>query len=217
MLFRNRRDAGQQLGAALLRYRDDGPVVLALPRGGVVIGDEVARALNAPLDVILVRKIGVPFQPELALGAVVDGDTPETVVNPDVAAMAGLSSGEIAEAAERELRVIERRRQLYLKGRKRPAIAGRCAILVDDGIATGATVRAALRAARRAGPSRLVLAVPVAPADSLTSLAAEADETVCLSQPSDFSAIGVYYNDFSQVEDSEVIALLDTATARTPE
>jgi putative phosphoribosyl transferase len=184
------------------------PVVLALPRGGVPIGFEVARALEAPLDLVLVRKIGAPHQPELAIGAVVDGKHAETVMNEDIVKVLGIPERYIAEERERHLAEIERRRRLYLGDRPTVDLAGKTAIIVDDGIATGATMRAGMRALRRASPRRLVLAVPVAPADTAEMLRAEVDEFVCLMIPEFFGAIGNFYEDFQQVSDSEVIEML---------
>ena len=208
MPFRNRSEAGQQLARALARYRDARPVVLALPRGGAPVAAEIAAALGAPLDLILVRKIGLPTQPELAMGAVVDGDPPLVVRNDAVIGMARVSEAEFAEACRRELAEIERRRRRYLAGRARVPVAGRTAIVVDDGVATGATTRAALRAVRAGRPQRLILAVPVAPTEALAAMRAEADETVCLEDHRDFEAIGRFYDDFHQVADDEVLAAL---------
>ncbi|MGZ3328784.1 MAG: phosphoribosyltransferase, partial [Xanthobacteraceae bacterium] len=163
MSFKDRSDAGRRLAAAVMGYKDQQPVVLALPRGGVPVAAEVAAALNAPLDLILVRKIGVPFQPELAMGAVVDGGAPLVVRNEDVISLAGIEEADFNAVRDRELAEIERRRERYLGGRERVEVAGRTAIVVDDGIATGATTRAALRATRLRNPKKLVLAVPVAP------------------------------------------------------
>jgi putative phosphoribosyl transferase len=207
--FRDRSDAGQRLANRLMHLSDQSPVVLALPRGGVAIGFEVARMLKAPLDLVLVRKIGAPFQPELALGAVADGDHVETVLNPEIAEL--VTETWFREERERQLREMERRRAVYLRDRPRVPVAGRTAILVDDGIATGATMRAALRSVRLANPKRLVLAVPVAPPDTVSDLAAEADEVVCLRTPSFFGSIGYFYDDFRQLEDTDVIRLLDEA------
>jgi predicted phosphoribosyltransferase len=206
--FANRTDAGERLAEALARYRGQDPVVLALPRGGVPVAREVARALNAPLDLILVRKIGVPAQPELAMGAVVDGAHPMTVRNADVIAMAGITEKEFAQARDRQLAEIARRRAAYLGDRPHPKVAGRIAIVVDDGIATGATVRVALAAVREQSPSRLVLAVPVAPTSTLAELRDEVDEVVCLEVHEDFGAIGYFYDDFSQVSAAEVRSIL---------
>jgi putative phosphoribosyl transferase len=209
--FRDRRDAGIALADALAARDLADPVILALPRGGVTVGLEVARRLRAPLDLIMVRKIGVPFQPELAAAAVANGDAPEIVMNESVAARAGLSRDDIDAMAQVQLKEIARRRELYLKGRAAAPVEGRTAIVVDDGIATGATMRAALAAVRRRGPGRLVLAVPVAAPDTLAELQSEVDEVVCVRRPMFLGAIGAYYADFDQVEDDEVIRMLDEA------
>jgi putative phosphoribosyl transferase len=216
MPFRNRVDAGQRLAKALAAYKDQQLVVLALPRGGVPVGAEIAKSLDAPLDLVLVRKIGVPFQPELAMGAVVDGREPMVVRNENVIELAGVSESEFAATRDRELAEIERRRKLYLGDRPHPEIKDRTAIVVDDGIATGATTRAALRAIRQRGPRKLILAVPVAPTQSLTDLRDEADDIVCLEDYEDFGAIGFFYEDFRQTSDAEVIELLKQAKAAAP-
>ncbi len=208
MPFVNRSEAGQRLAVALARYRDQRPVALALPRGGVVVAAEVAAALAAPLDLILVRKIGVPFQPELAMGAVVDGSAPLVVRNDDVIRLTGVSEAEFQKICDRELAEIERRRKNYLGARVPVDVAGRAAIVIDDGIATGATTRAALRATRARHPQKLVLAVPVAPTGTLDELSAEVDDIVCLEAHEDFDAIGAFYDDFRQVSDREVTAIL---------
>ncbi len=208
MPFRDRSEAGRRLAVALELFKQVRPVVLALPRGGVPVAAEVASALDAPLDIILVRKIGVPFQPELAMGAVVDGGAPLVVRNEDVIRMAGISAADFQAIRDRELAEIERRRQLYMGGRAPVEVAGRTAIVIDDGIATGATTRAALQATRLRNPKLLILAVPVAPSDTLAEMRVEADEVVCLEDHPDFGAIGYYYSDFRQVSDQEVIALL---------
>ena len=208
MSFRNRSDAGRQLAKALAGYKHQQPVILALPRGGVPVAAQVSAALNAPLDLILVRKIGVPFQPELAMGAVVDGGAPIVVRNEDVIRLAGIDESEFKAVCDDELAEIERRRQRYLGNRKHMDVSGRTAIVIDDGIATGATTRAALRATRMRKPKRLVLAVPVAPTESLSALHGDADDVVCLEDHEPFGAIGVYYADFSQVPDEEVIEIL---------
>ena len=177
---------------------------------------EVATALNAPLDLVLVRKIGVPFQPELAMGAVVDGGVPLIVRNEGVIRLAAVDESDFKAVCDRELSEIERRRQRYLGSRDRVEVAGHIAIVIDDGIATGATTLAALRATRIRNPSRLVLAVPVAPSDNLTAMRQEADEVVCLEDYADFGAIGFYYSDFRQVSDDEVIETLRRFPARQP-
>jgi putative phosphoribosyl transferase len=208
MPFKDRADAGHKLAKALATYREQQPVVLALPRGGVLVAAEVAWALHAPLDLILVCKIGVPIQPELAMGAVVDGGAPIIVRNEDVIQLAGIDEREFKAICDSELAEIERRRQRYLGSRARANIAGRTAIVIDDGVATGATTRAALRATRLRGPKKLVLAVPVASTDALAALRGDADEVVCLEDYEFFGAIGAYYADFSQIGDEEVIKLL---------
>src|SRR3984893_1889974 len=180
MSFRNRSDAGRKLAQALAGYKDQQPVILALPRGGVPVAAEVAAALNAPLDLGLVRKIGVPSQPELAMGAIVDGSSPLVIRNEDVIRLTGVDKAEFQAVCDRELAEIERRRRLYIGDRDRIDVEGRPVIVIDDGVATGATTRAALRATRMRGPKTLVLAVPVAPSDSLTELRREADDIMCL-------------------------------------
>jgi putative phosphoribosyl transferase len=209
--FADRVEAGRLLGAQLAALKLDNPVVLALPRGGVPIGLEVARALDAPLDLLLVRKIGVPWQPELAVAAVMDGAEPVVVVEPHVQAEAGVKQSYIDQRAQEELAEIERRRRIYLADRTPVPVVGRTAIVVDDGIATGTTMRAALRGLRRRNPARLVLAVPVAPPDTIENLRREVDDVVCLAQPSFFGAIGYFYRDFHQLSDDEVIQLMRQA------
>ena len=216
MPFIDRTDAGRQLAKALTHYRKQRPVVLALPRGGVPVAAEVATALDAPLDLILVRKIGVPIQPELAMGAVVDGAEPVVVRNEEVIRLTRVKESEFNAIRDEQLAEIERRRKLYLGDRPHPQIAGHTVIVVDDGIATGATTRAALRAIRMRKPSKLVLAVPVAPTDTLQKLRGEADEIVCLEDYVEFGAIGYFYSDFQQVSDTEVIALLAKHPVKSP-
>ena len=210
--FRDRHEAGHRLADALAaRAPLHAPVILALPRGGVPVAFEITRALDAPLDLVIARKIGVPFQPELAMGAVVDGATPIVVRNDDVIAAVGVGETEFEAVCRREIAEIRRRRDRYLGGRLPVDVAGKTAIVVDDGIATGATVRAALRAIRTRTPKRLVLATPVAPNDTLRELKPETDEIVCLESHEYFGSIGAYYDDFRQVGDDEVIALLAAA------
>jgi putative phosphoribosyl transferase len=211
VLFADRSEAGQRLAERLMHLAGQSPVVLALPRGGVPVGFEVARALEAPLDVVLVRKIGAPFQPELALGAVVDGGRAETVLNDDLVRELEIPEGYIADESARQLEEIERRRELYLQDREEVPVEGRTAIVVDDGIATGATMEAALHATRRANPKRLVLAVPVAPPDTIERLRSQVEEVVCLATPRLFGAIGAFYGDFRQLTDEEVVGLLRRA------
>ena len=208
MSFKDRSEAGRKLAKALAAYKDQCPVILALPRGGVPVAAEVAAAFHAPLDLILVRKIGVPIQPELAMGAVVDGSAPLIVRNEDVIRLAGIDETEFKAVCDSELAEIERRRRRYLGNRERVNVDGRTAIVIDDGVATGATTRAALHATRMRNPRKLVLAVAVAPTDSLAALCGDADEVICLEDYELFGAIGLYYRNFSQVVDEEVIETL---------
>ncbi len=210
-MFADRSDAGRRLAQVLLRFKDQHPVILALPRGGVPVAFEVAKALDAPLDVLLIRKIGVPGQPELALGAVVDGDHPHLVINRHIAAMIAATEAYIAEQEAAKLREIEQRRALYLTDRPRVNPSDRTAIVVDDGIATGATMRAALQALRDRKVRRLVVAVPVAPRETADEMREIVDDWVCLDTPDPFSAVGAFYRDFRQTTDAEVIDLLDRA------
>jgi putative phosphoribosyl transferase len=212
-MFKDRHDAGRELAAKLLHLRDKDPVVLALPRGGVAVGFEIARALGAPLDLVQVRKIGVPWQPELALGAVSDGTQPEIFIDERLVRALSIPEDYIRAETARQLAEIETRRRLYGAGRPPINIAGRTAIVVDDGIATGATMRVALRATGHRGPKWLVLAAPVAAPDTLAALSEEVDEVVCVIAPPDLGAIGYYYADFHQMSDEEVTALLAAADA----
>ena len=202
--FKDRADAGRKLATALAHYKGQRPVILALPRGGVPVAAEIATRLEAPLDLVLVRKIGVPSQPELAMGAVVDGSSPIVVRNEEVIGLVGIDEKHFNAVRDRELAEIERRRQHYLGDRPRIELAGRVAIVVDDGVATGMTTRAALRSVAARKPSKVVLAVPVAPTDAVAALRREVDDLVCLETHENFYAIGLYYADFRQVSDDEV-------------
>lgn len=216
-VFADRTEAGRLLARRLSSHAWAPPlVVLALPRGGVPVALEVARTLHAPLDLLLVRKIGAPWQPELAVAAVVDGQPPQLVIDEETRAMTGADADYIEKARLRELREIERRRHVYLHDRAPVPVAGATVIVVDDGIATGTTMRAALKGLRQLKPKRLVVAVPVAPADTIAALAAEVDEVVCLEQPTFFHAIGNHYADFHQVPDDEVVAALQAAEKLGP-
>jgi putative phosphoribosyl transferase len=210
-MFIDRGDAGRQLARKLHHLKERNPVVLALPRGGVPVGFEVARALDAPLDLVLVRKIGVPWQPELALGAVTDGDDPEVFIDRNLAIELAIPEDYITEETARQIGELERRRHVYRAGRAPLDIAGRTAIVVDDGVATGATMRVALQATRRRNPSWLVLAAPVAASDTIARLLPEADEVVCVHTLAGLGAIGFHYRDFQQVSDAEVTAILARA------
>ena len=212
MSFLDRSDAGRRLANRMLHLRGEDVVVLALPRGGVPVAAEVARALGAPLDVIVVRKLGVPVQPELGMGAIGEGDV--RIINPEVVAIAHVTDAEIAAVERRERAELDRRARRFRGDRPRTPLAGRTAIIIDDGIATGSTARAACQVARAQGAARVLLAVPVAPPSACAALAADADEVLCLETPAHFLAIGEWYQDFSQTSDREVVWLLQRAADR---
>ena len=212
-IFADRHDAGRQLAAALRTHADQDPVVLALPRGGVPVAYEVAMELLAPLDLLFVRKIGAPGHPELGIGAVVDGASPQVVMNPEVAFLEP-SAAYIAEQVRQELLEIERRRAAYLHGRQPIDVHDRTVIAVDDGVATGGTLRAALQGLQKAEVGRLIVGLPVGPPDVVISLAEQADEMVCLYTPEPFHAVGLWYRDFRQTTDEEVVELLERADRR---
>lgn len=210
--FTDRRQAGQLLAEVLRALPLPAPrVVLALPRGGVPVALEVALALRAPLDLLLVRKIGAPQQRELAVAAVVEGDPSQIVADEALQRQTGADAVYVQAQAQVELREIERQRRVYLRSRPAVPLAASSVIVVDDGIATGTTLRAALQALRQRAPARLVLAVPVAPADTLAALRVLVDSVVCLATPRPFHAVGAHYLDFQAVGDAAVIAALDTA------
>jgi len=211
VVFADRREAGRELAAALMPLKERDPIVLALPRGGVPVAFEVATALEAPLDVVLVRKIGAPGHSELGLGAIVDGPEPQLVLNDDIVRLLDPDPAYIEAEKARELNEIERRKAIYRGDRAPLATAGRVVIVIDDGIATGGTVTAVLRALAPAKPAHAVLAVPVAPRDALPALAREADQVVCLATPDPFFAVGAHYRDFTQTTDEEVVELLRRA------
>jgi predicted phosphoribosyltransferase len=198
MRFHNRREAGQELGLRMMEWASDGelfePVVLALPRGGVPVAAEITRALGAPLDVLVVRKIGLPGSPEVGVGAVVGDDPP--LFDRSSLEMLGLSEDRLAPAVARE------------RDRSLPDVRHRTVLLVDDGLATGVTARAALRHLRRQEPARLILAVPVGAPEAAAAMRSEADDVVCLRQPPDFQAVGLWYDDFEQVDDDQVVEIL---------
>ncbi|MGB8649712.1 MAG: phosphoribosyltransferase family protein [Mycobacteriales bacterium] len=212
MIFRDRSDAARRLAERLSPLKGEDLVVLGLPRGGVPVAAEVAKALGAPLDVIVVRKLGVPYQPELAMGAVGEGGV--LVRNEQVLRMVGVSPRELAAVEARERAEVERRAKRFRGDRPPVPLAGRVALLVDDGIATGSTARAACRVARAQGAARVLLAVPVAPADTVGTLGDDADEVICLQTPERFSAVGEWYADFSQTTDDEVTRLLQETPGR---
>ena len=209
--FRDRRQAGRMLAERLLALQPVDPVVLGLPRGGVPVAAEIATALHAPLDVLLVRKLGAPHQPELAVGAVIAGDRSVVVLNDDIVRHLGLTPADIAAETNRQLALIEKRNRIYRNVRQPQPVEGRTAIVVDDGAATGATLRAALKGVARQRPSRLIAAVPVASDYAVDLLAKEADAVVTLRVPRLFGSVGAFYRDFSEVSDDEVVALLGKA------
>ncbi len=211
MHFHDRFEAGQVLAEKLLKYREQPEVlVLALPRGGVPVAFEVAKALDAPLDVFLVRKLGLPGHEELAMGAVADGNV--RVLNEDVVKPLRIPSELIDSATRRESSEIQRQRELYRDGEPAPPVQGRTVILVDDGLATGSTMRAAVAALRKQQPRRLVVAVPVGAAETCAELAVDVDEIVCAISPRRFMAVGAWYDDFSPTSDETVRALLQEAS-----
>jgi putative phosphoribosyl transferase len=212
--FSDRTQAGRLLAQEVLALKLIDPVVLALPRGGVPVAAEVASALHAPLDLLLVRKIGAPEHSELAVAAVAEGPQPVVVIDDLTLHMAGASRAYVDREAKEELREIARRRKAYLHDCPPLPVEGKTVVVVDDGIATGTTVRAALQALRRRKPARLVLAIPVAPPEVVAALRSDVDDLVCLSQPSYFRAVGVHYADFEQVSDDEVVRHLDEARKR---
>ncbi|MFC5659949.1 phosphoribosyltransferase, partial [Streptomyces nogalater] len=212
MRFANRLEAGRRLGERLEYLRGQDVVVLGLPRGGVPVAAAVAEALDAPLDVLLVRKLGVPYQPELGMGAI--GEDGVRVINQEVLRATGVGPDDLAAVEERERPLLAERGARY-RGAAPPAcVAGRTAVVVDDGVATGSTARAACRIARARGAARIVLAVPVAPRDFARRLGEDADDLVCLDTPWDFAAVGQFYTDFTQVEDEEVTTCLRRAAER---
>ena len=214
MLFKDRTEAGRMLAARLMKYRESDPIVLALPRGGVVVGYEVASALGALFDVMVVRKVGAPGRPELGVGAVAPGGV--WIFNEPLMRMLGLSEDDIAYTAAAEEREMERRLRRYRGSARMPSFGDRTVILVDDGLATGVTARAAIEAVRREAPRRLVFAAPVCAPDTAEALRAEVDEVLCAETPDDFMAVGVWYENFEQVTDEEVVRLLERARVERP-
>jgi len=206
--FIDRRDAGQHLAAELQGRSFSDPIVLALPRGGVPVGYEVAQALHAPLEILLVRKLGAPGHEEFGIGAVVDGAHPQLVLHTEAIALLGVSPEYIDQERDRQLAEIERRRYLYRGDTPALSVKDRTAIIVDDGVATGGTMLVALSAMCRSSPKRIVVAVPVAAPDTVAKLSEQADEVICLAAPPSFRAVGMHYSDFTQTSDQEVIELL---------
>jgi putative phosphoribosyl transferase len=213
-MFKDRLDAGRELAVALHKYRDRAPIVVALPRGGVPVGYEVARALDAPLDVIIARKLGAPGHPELGIGAIAQGGA--LYLDADLIARLGVSGAYLKRVAQEELGELQRRLRLYRGDRLPLDVAGRTVLLVDDGLATGVTVRAAVRALRAQEPYEIVVAVPVCPAQTARALRAEVDDVVCAVTPDDLYAVGAWYLDFDQTPDEQVLALLARARRDDP-
>jgi putative phosphoribosyl transferase len=210
MVFRDRHDAGRRLAGQLARYGKERPVILGLPRGGVVVGSEVARALDAPLDVLIVRKLGVPGAEEVALGAIAPG---ATLVDPELVARLGISQAAIADIVRRESEEMSRREHAYRDVRPPVDVAGRTVIVVDDGLATGATAQAAIRSLRLRAPRRIVFAAPICSRDGAAALRRVADEVECLECPPAMQAVGWWYEDFSPTTDAEVVQCLQRAEA----
>ena len=207
-MFTDRHDAGQQLGRLLLHLKEQQPIVLALPRGGVIVAAEVAKALNAPLDVLIVRKLGAPNHAELAIGAVTNGEHPQRILNENILSRIRISASYLEDETSRQLKELKRLQELYRQGRAALAVASRTVIVVDDGIATGATVRAGIKALRQMKVSRIVLAAAVAPRETIKKLRTEVDEFVCPLTPTSFTAVGTFYKNFEQTTDIQVIEAL---------
>lgn len=210
-MFENREQAGRLLAEKVAALAPENPLVLALPRGGVPVALPVAQALGAPLDLALVRKLGMPGNPELAAGAVVDGAAREVVFNDDLLDQAGLTHADFTDAVADKLAEIKTRRALYLGDRRPEKISGRTVIVVDDGLATGATARAVLQAVHKRGPIEIWLAVPVGPQDLIWKMRGMTDRLVFLEAPRNFQAVGAHYRQFDQVSDDEVVQMLRTA------
>lgn len=206
-MFKDRVEAGKILAGALSEYKSKSTIVLAIPRGGVIVAYEVAKALNAPLDIIIPRKIGAPGQPELAIGAVTEDGT--TILNQDIIQHLKVSDDYIKAEAKRQVEEIKKRIQMYIGDKPRLSIRGKVVILIDDGVATGATIRAAIASIRKREPNLIVLAIPLGPKDTIKELRKDADKVICLMTPEPFFAIGQFYENFEQISDEEVIQILN--------
>lgn len=214
MLYKNRQDAGYQLAQKLKKYTNDKPVIIALPRGGVVLGYEVAKMLNAQLDVIVPRKIGAPFHPEFGVGAIAPKGI--RILNPEYINLLRISESQIEQIIEEETIEMNRRIKLYRKDLPPLDLHEKMVIIVDDGIATGVSTKAAVLSVKQMNPKKIILAVPVCPPDMAINFRKEVDEFLCLKEPPDFYAVGAYYNDFEQVTDEEVINLIQKAKEINP-
>jgi putative phosphoribosyl transferase len=212
-MFSDRQEAGQMLANELAMLSLPAPVILALPRGGVPVAAEVATMLKAPLDLIIVRKVGAPGNPELAVAAIVDGDPPDVVLNREIVETYNLDDAALATLVKRERPELQRRRTLYRGSRSPLSITGKTAVLVDDGAATGTTMKVAIRALKRRSPLAIVVALPVAPPETVAELSHEADRVVCLAQPLHFRALSYYYRNFEQLDDNDVLVALDHSQA----
>lgn len=214
-MFRDRQEAGRKLAEEIVKLRLADPVVLALPRGGVPVAAEIADVLKAPLDLVIVRKVAAPGNPELAVAAIVDGNPPDVVLNRTIVEEYDLDDAELRTLVARERPELERRRLVYSRGRRSLSTANKTVILVDDGAATGTTMKVAIRALKRRSPREIIVALPVAPPDTLAELASEANRIICLSKPARFFALSQHYHEFPQLTDEEVVDLLrrDTTTA----
>jgi putative phosphoribosyl transferase len=210
-MFRDRQEAGEKLGASLEPLQLQDPIVLALPRGGVPVGAEVAKILKAPLDLVIVRKVGAPGNPELAVAAIVDGDPPDVVLNREIVEAYALGDSALRVLISQERPELERRRTVY-RGKGLPlSVAGKTVVIVDDGAATGTTMKVAIRALKRRSPRKIIVALPVAPPEIVDELAQEADLTICLNQPARFRALSYYYGNFPQLSDSDVLDVIALA------
>lgn len=215
-MFRDRQEAGQKLGASLDLLQLKDPIVLALPRGGVPVAAEIAKALRAPLDLVIVRKVGAPGNPELAVAAIVDGEPPDVVLNREIVEAYALDDGALRVLIAQERPELERRRAVY-RGKDLPlSVTGKTVILVDDGAATGTTMKVAIRALKRRSPRKIIVALPVAPVDTADELAQEAD-LICLNQPARFRALSYYYGNFPQLSDNEVLDIMALARGNADE
>lgn len=210
-MFRDREDAGIRLALKLMKFKNENPLIIALPRGGVPVGYEIAKGLEAELDIIIVRKLGAPYNPELAVGALVEGEPPQVVRNENIIEYLGVTEEFLQESIKQQNEEIVRRQKLYREGKVITNPEDRTVILVDDGIATGATMKVALKGIKAKKPEKIIVAVPVGPPDVIHSLREEADEVICLNMPQYLYAIGEHYEDFSQTTDEEVVVLLSAA------